>query len=79
MAEAQLEKSQADWVQREQELLKKIEILEADKVQLSASNGINSQKLAEDLTVNILKYSINRQKNIYLLLYCVPEKQERYR
>lgn len=68
MAEAQIEKSQADWVQREQELMKKIEVLEADKVQLSAINGVNAQKLAEDLSVNIFIYSINRPENIYLLL-----------
>lgn len=72
MAEAQIEKSQADWIQREQELLKKIEVLEADKVQLSASNGENSQKLAEDLSVNILIYSINRHKKIFIYYYCVP-------
>lgn len=68
MAEAQIEKSQADWIQREQELLKTIEVLEADKAELSASNGASSQKLAEDLSVNILIYSINRHENIYLLL-----------
>lgn len=72
MAEAQIEKSQADWIQREQELLKKIEVLEADKVQLSASNGENSQKLAEDLSVNILIYSKNRYKKIFIYYYCVP-------
>lgn len=65
MAEAQIEKSQADWIQREQELLKKIEILEADKVQLSASNGANSQKLAEDLSVNIFLFIVDKKIFIY--------------